>query len=251
MILVYERLPAYREARRKDQMLRDREFAGCSYFIGGIRVRPMSLRDLHILEEIRCPFLYRKWPTNRELALFLWLLSPEIEKWHDERGWRKQWLAGLEYWQSFLHGRRCRKLLRFRQFEKAVAALKPGENFTLPENSPIAHAIKQAFNYMDVMFRDGPQGHGGGESYFSHLAGWCDVIRSEYKCPESEVMTMPLPKLWQVLRAIQKRKDPAATWSSPECDRIRKSVKTAIKSGRFTLQDFIAGKPKWDGQQWN
>jgi hypothetical protein len=261
VILIYDNLPAYRAARRRDQLLRDREFQGCNYYIGGIKIRAMSLRDLQILEEIKSPFLFRRWPTNRELVFFLWLLSPEMEKWHDERGWRKQWIFGtrwktfnLEYWQSVTHGRKCRRLLRLGELENQIAGfnkISPDNKFPLPESSPLARAIKQSFEYIDTMFRDGPKGQSGGESYFSHLAGWSDAVRSEYKCPEAEVFTMPLPKLWQTMRAIDKRKDASATWPSPECERIKKAVRRALKENRFTLEDFINGKPQWDGHQWN
>lgn len=61
---------------------------------------------------------------------------------------------------------------------------------------------------------------------------------------------MPLPKLWQTIRAIEKRKNPKASWATPECTEIRRAIHRSLRTKQFTLEDFIQGKPRWDGKEW-
>jgi hypothetical protein len=250
-ILVYENLPAYRDAQRREARNREREFTGALHDICGIKIRAMSLRDNLLLDEIQSPFMFNRVPNTKELVFFLWLLSPEFDKWSEETGWRKQWLFGcrwqwfsVEFWQSFFHGRKCRRILKLAEVERGK---------TLDEKSPMVQATKACFDYVKRMMRDCPNpagGNGSHESYFSYLANWADIVRAEYKCSEHEVLTTSLPKLWQIIRAITKRKDPAATWSSEECQRIRNATRKAINEKRFTIEDFQKGIPQWDGTDW-
>lgn len=78
----------------------------------GIQIRRMTLRDFIILEAQKSPFITKaRLPELPDVAQFLWILTPEVARWHDQIGWRKPWIIPTwERIQAYLFGRHIRKI---------------------------------------------------------------------------------------------------------------------------------------------
>ena len=84
-----------------------------------------------------------------------------------------------------------------------------------------AAAMADAKAYLDDAFQDSPSGEGGESvSYYSFAASIVDVFGTEYGWRESDVLDMPLKRLWQYLNAIRKRHNPDSIMFNPS-DRVR------------------------------
>src|SRR6185312_15023792 len=113
---------ALHEARQQEFRAREDNWLALSGTIAGFPVRTMTVRDYVALLRIGSPFVARTEPTFAALGQFLWLLSPQIERWHNHAGWRNPWLVGcrwslfsLEAWERRLFARRLRRRLKLRR----------------------------------------------------------------------------------------------------------------------------------------
>lgn len=198
-------------------MHRESAFKNSRFNICGLVIRQMTLRDFLILDAKASPFVtHSRVPTIEDLAEFLWILSPQVARWHDAAGWRKPWLIpSIERVQAYVHGRRIRKL-------------------------PCVAAAKQCFEFMEVMFQDCPGGTQKGEAYQSYLGAWCDTLRSEYKCSEEEIWSMPLPKLFGYLRAMDLRKNPDPKLVNRSSSEIRNEIVRGINQKKWTAEQVMS-----------
>lgn len=234
--------------RSKEIVTATREDAwlGSTRVIAGKRVRPMSVDDFTILLQFESPLLTRQVPTPDELSFFLWVLSPEIERWHDRKGWRKPWLGRFERLESYLHSRHVRRTLKLGELERMEDEWlrKHKVPFTLPEDCSFSIAIKQAFEYVDDMFLDKPPSleSKGVESGLCYLTSWFDWMQSEYHMPTKEVWKMTLPVLFARLKAIQKRHRAKVPEFNTDRDKILQNIMAGLRQGFYTVADLRAGR---------
>lgn len=216
MLLVYDNVPLIKAARLQEARNRESAFKGTLFDICGLKVRQMTVRDFLILDVLHSPLITNQGtPSLSDLAQFLWIISPEIELWNNETGWRFDWLPFVRRICAYRHGRRIRKL---NAYDATVAA----------------------YRYVSAMFQDAPAGSAQkGESYITFLAGWCDTLRSEYKCTEDEIFAMPLPKLFGYLRAMELRKNPEPRLVNRSAIEIRQQIVRGLNEGRFTIDDVM------------
>lgn len=231
---------------------REDAWIGSTAVIAGCRVRVMTVRDYTALLQFESPLLNRALPTPGELAFFLWVLSPEVEQWHDAiedgRGWRRfGFLKSLQQWQSRRHGKKVRRVLRLEEIERAE---KEWHNkaktipFTLPDDAPFTIAVKEAFEYVDAVFRDKPAGlrKDGTNSGLCYLTSWFDMMQSEYHLPTQEVWKMRLPILFARIKAIALRHNQKIPEFNPERDRILQNIAAGLQQKIYTEDDLRAGR---------
>lgn len=256
------KIPGYREAlhraRKEEFRAREDNWLALSGTIAGMKVRTMTVRDYVGLMRIRSPFIVRAEPSVEALGQFLWLLSPQIERWHNHTGWRKPWLVGcrwswfsLEAWQRRLFARRLRHRLGLRQLENTARAwnrANPGRTYELPERCPLAVAITDAFAFMNRMLIDQPSGvaKSGPGSGLLYLTSWFDAMQFNYHKRDEDVWNMPLPVLFGRLKAIQQRENPGEPEFNQRQDALAARILRALQSEKMTAQDLLAGKLKFD-----
>ena len=251
-----DQIPGLQEAaaaaRHTEVRTREDAWLDLTHDVGGLKIRTMNVRDFILLERIGSPFLYRRLPTLADVALFLWALSPAFDRWCEKTGWRK-WLPSLQSLESFRHGRRVRKLLRFAELEKQIAShFKNPANadvkFEIADDSAFMRAVKQCFDYKDKLFFDQPAAMAAGrDSGLSYLCAWYDAIASEYPAfsDEEKFYRLPLPKLFSMLKAIQQRKYPAVPNFNRDRDRVNAQVLRAMRNGA-TIEDLMSGRIKFN-----
>ncbi len=210
-------------AKHKQFITRENSLLGLTYDLCGMTVRTMTIQDYVLLDRHACPFIHRVEPTAKDLALFLWILSPQFERWCNRR-----WFAFLQPVAAFLHGWKVR-----RRFCKNI-----------PESSePI---VLKCFEYIETMFFDSPPAlRGGGESCTSYLTGWFDSLQSEYKYTDEQVWSKGLPELFQRLNAIRQRLNPSVPNFNKNTDDVKAFVLRGLRSKEFTMDDLAEGRVKF------
>ncbi len=207
----------------------------------------MTIQDYTALLQFQSPLLNRALPTPTELAFFLWVLSPEIERWHDGKGWRG-WtmLRRIEQWQSRRHGKRIRKILELEALEKQEEKwhAKASIPFVLSDMAPFTIAVKQAFEYVDMIFMDRPAGlkKDSVKSGLCYLTSWFDMMQSEYHLPTAEVWRMKLPVLFARIKAIQMRRNANVPDFNVERDRVLQNIMQGLREKLYTEEDLRSGK---------
>ena len=224
-------IPGFSEilAAAESQQYRTREnsLLNLTYDLRGTKVRTMTIRDYVLLDRIASPFLRRIEPSMSDLAMFLWILSPQFPRWVDGIGWRG-WLFGLQPAAAFLHGRKV-----YRMFGSDI-----------PKTSePV---VVEAFKYIDEMFFDSPPAlNGSSESCISYLTSWFDTIQKEYHMPTEEVWKMGMPELFQRLNAIRQRNNPTMPTFNKKTDELKAWILLGLRKNEFTIDDLISGKVKF------
>jgi len=253
-------IPGYREAlyraRREEFRSREDNWMALSGTVAGFPVRTMNIRDYVALLRIGSPFMARQEPSFEALGQFLWLLSPQIERWHNHVGWRKPWLVGcrwrlfsIESWQRLLFARRLRRRLKMRALENTARAWNrahPGEIYQLPEDCPLVRAFTEAFEYIDRIFIDKPASiaRNGVSSGLLYLTSWFDAMQSEYHKSDEEVWRLPLPQLFGRLKAIQQRINPGEPDFNARQDALAARIQHALMVEKMSPADLLAGKLK-------
>lgn len=215
-------MAAMATAQAEQFRTRENSLLGLTYDVCGMTLRTMTVRDYVLLERFKSPFTNRLCPTDKDLALFLWVLSPQFPRWCN-----RKLFAFLQPAAAFLHGRKVlRKYCR-----------------NMPESSePIA---VKCFEYIETMFFDAPPAmRGGGVSCLSYLTGWFDSLQSEYHCSNEDVWNMGLPELFQRLNAIRQRKHPEVPTFNKSTDNIQLWLIRGLREKQFTEADLRAGKVK-------
>jgi len=213
---------ALSQAKHRQFITRENSLLNLTYDLCGIKVRTMTVRDYVLLERIGSPFVSRVEPEMADLALFLWILSPNFNMWNS-----RWWLAWPRTLAAFLYGRKVSSMF--------------GSN--IPETSELV--IVKAFEYIDTMFYDSPPALTSGyESCLSYLTGWFDSIQSEYHFTSNQVWDMGLPELFQRLNAIRQRNNPQVPTFNKGTDEIKLFVLRGLRSKQFTLEDLAQGRVK-------
>lgn len=163
----------YRAAVEAETTARDIAFLDAPDVVCGKPVRKMTIPDVIMLDGLASPFVCggRK-PTPDDVVTFLWVMNPKRT-----RSRIRQWLFGLS----------CSGM----NFQSAVRQIREIIGFT----------------FMDA------GGSGGGEqlSYYSRIAGMVDIFASEYGWEPEKITSLPLAQLFQLKKAIAKRKNPKVT----------------------------------------
>ncbi len=236
-------------SRSKEVEVATREDAwlATTHVIAGQRIRTMTVDDFTILLQFKNPLIARQLPSPDALSFFLWVLSPEIERWHERKGWRRlPFTRYIERFQSYRHGRRVAKALKIRElqaleekwFEKC-----PDKPFVLPEGCLFEKAIKDAFEYIDRVFLDKPASlKNGTESGLCYLTSWFDSMQSEYHLPTKEVWKMAMPVLFARLKAIQKRHNQKIPEFNEDRDKIFQNIMRGLNTKLYTEDDLREGR---------
>jgi hypothetical protein len=180
--LQFVEIPGLAEAVRRESEIRRRAYLYPRDTIAGVSVRKMTLRDMIVLEEIRNGFFVPfRFETDNEIlghsAQLVWWLSdcrkPEMAS--DRPSLRAN----------------IAKALLMRHLSKNQRALVDG--------------VKE---YLDETFMDAPKGSGGQPAQ-SYAASPCYVFDAlaagGYGMTQDEVLDMPLVRLWQIVRLVQRR----------------------------------------------
>lgn len=172
MLIDWNTIPGYREAVEHENSIRDAAFLGVNELIAGIEVVPLTAERFLILDGIKSPFVCNGVPTAVDVALFLWVCSPEFSI--SDKKARGQFM------------RRARSV-----------------NYT--------EACYGGTKYIEDTFTDAPGGGATGkQSYASWMASIVDILASEYHWAEKDILTIPLKRLFQYLRMITLRHNPKA-----------------------------------------
>lgn len=206
------------KATAEQESKRERAWKNLTYDFFGFRVRTMTVLDYTLLDHFRSPFLYRTIPQLCDLDFFLWRLSPECQKW-DAR--KLDWFSRIS---AFFFSRKIKRIFNQERFEQV---------------------IKLAFDYVDDMFLDAPPSgskHGISQCY---LASWFDLLQSEHHMTDEQIWLMPLPQLFQRIRAIQIRKGINVPKPNRMEEEVTHWIASGIASGRFTYDDLRSGRVKF------
>ena len=254
MAIVFQRIPGFKaaldRARAEENSTREDNFLALNAVICGLPVRIMTLRDYVALLRNQSPFLHRIEPNHYDLVHFLWVLSPQIEKWHNHEGWRRPLLKPLYHVERALHRRRVRRAIGARALERVVKkhhALygETDASLQLKPDHPLAVALKECFDYIERIFFDLPVSNDKAPAIGLHyLNVWFHSMQSEYHLPTEEVWEMPMPRLLSRLKAIQRAKAPVPDFNAMQDALISKVIR-ALRSG-MTEADIMAGKLSFD-----
>ena len=183
-------IPGFSESLRKERTLRDSSFANTGRKIGPFTVRLMTLRDLCWLDAERnglivpCQFEKEHEAYAHALAL-IWHLSPGVSM--PENGHSMTLIDGL----SML----LRKVYIF-----TVGAFLDEEKI-----------LRETVRYIDDRFYDSPKSGKSDnpamdKAYASGTASVVDLFAAGGYCmTESQILDMPLDRLWQYGRLITQR----------------------------------------------
>ncbi len=170
----------YRKAVEQESAARRASFLDSPEVVCGIAVRQMTLRDVILLDGISSPFIAgKRLPNPEDIVVFLFCLSPQFKA------------SKFALWRFT---RRCRDI-------------------------DYAEAVKAIRDYIEAAFMDAPNGSGAEcLTYYSWAAGLVDLLAREYHWAESDILDMPLKRLWQYRRTIIKRLDPGAALNNPSME---------------------------------
>jgi hypothetical protein len=249
VIIFYDQLPAYREAKQREQRTREAAFKGKTYSILGLRIRAMTVRDFVVLQELKSPLVSRIVPSIEELCVFLWIMSKAFDAWTERRGWRRFCPGWFQKIEAYLYGWKCRKILSIREVEKAMLLHQfktPNAEFELPTDHPLVSATKLCFEYIDAMFLDEPTGgRSTQEPYVSYLGYWSTELFTHNICrSDEEFFQMPIARMFQHLKHLRRREDPMSAEQNKQSSELRRKIVRGINKKQFTAEDVTKGRVK-------
>jgi hypothetical protein len=169
----HSQVPGYAEAVNVEQANRDVAFLATTPPICGVPIVHLSLRHWVQLIGCRNRFIRGERPEPSDVAMFLWFLSPDYST---DAAARAKFVAE-----------------RVRPLE-------------------FIDVTREIYVYLNRVFQDIPQGNGGsdGKSYTAPVASMVDLLAHEYGWDDERILSLPLARLFQYLRRIEKRNDPKA-----------------------------------------
>lgn len=187
-----DKIPGYPEAmaaaQAEEEELRDLAFIPVDLDICGVPVRQLTARHLLLCIYVRSPFFFSRDDLGPEhVAQFLWIVSPQFDP-----------LDGLAR-SAFI-----KNIATSVQFAEAVPAID---------------------DYLDQALMDRPpSGAARGASITSFIASLVDEFASEYGWTIDEILDRPLAALYQLLRRMERRRDPKAVTFNRLSDRARREI---------------------------
>lgn len=184
--MILENIPGYREAVaaaiEEEDSLREFAFTGWPEEICGVSVSQFTLRHLLHLFQIKSPFFYGGDPGPEDVALFLWIVSPQFRLGGDSaRGEFYESIAGLGF----------------------------------------SAAEQEIRSYIDRAQFDRPSGGGGATPIASFFASVIHTLASEYGWSVSEIMDLPLAAIYQLTRLIAREHNPRRPFPNRISDRAK------------------------------
>ncbi len=182
----YYDIPGYKEAVDREASLRMNDFVRDHQILCGLKVKPMTLRHLLLLEAVESPFVSNADVEAVHVPQFLWIVSVDFEP---------------------MGSRRLRNL-RVRRKRKSVIRRS--------RRLRALQAISDIQSYVETAFWDAPQGKQRDKApYASWVAMITHQIGKSYGALPAggmlqQIMDMPLTIVWQLVRCIHKEADPDA-----------------------------------------
>ena len=216
-------VPGWREAleraRRKTEIAREAAWKNLPRKILSFDVRIITVRDYVVLDHFGSPFVFRKEPQVCDVAWFLWSMSPTCQRWNERKS---QTFRSFSAWA---YTRRVTRSIRSQErFDEAATAI---------------------FRFVEDMFLDAPPAaRAGGNSGVFYLASWFDAIQNEQGLSDEAVWSMPLPQMFQRLKAIEARNGDRKPSFNREEDALKGFISRGIADGEFTYDDLRSGKAK-------
>jgi hypothetical protein len=176
-------IPGYADAVKREQRVRREAWVHVRHELAGVPVRSLTLRDMELLEEMRNGF-FAPWRFD----------SDEEYLSH---------CAQLVWWLSD-----CPKPDRYRSTWRDLFTAKPRKELIAQLATRPAQLARDVAQFMRDQFMDAPKGQSGiasaataaGPAYiFDTLAA------GGYHFSADEILDMPLPRLWQLVRLVQRR----------------------------------------------
>lgn len=179
---LYEIIPGYRDAVEREQSGRDSAFVVETETLCGVEVLPFTARHYLLLDGCDSAFITGGLPTHADVARALWVVS---------NGFRPGDTRARD------------------KFLRSIRKLSYG---------PAAVAIRE---YIDAALADSPAESGeGSPGYVSWVTHYVDLLACEYHWSEREILNLPLRRLFQYVRRIQKRHNPHAIFID-QSDNVR------------------------------
>lgn len=184
-----------------EQEIRDSAFLDINEDISGIPVKPLTIDHLIILDAVKSPFtVYGKEVTPEQIAIFLWIVSPQFRVFSDDP---KQCRIDQAVHRAYI------KSLRKVKFDEVFAGIMA---------------------YLDAAFFDRPKGGSISKaSYCSWIASIVSIVHEKTGWPPEKVRSIPLKQVWQFVRAAT-----TGTQFNPS-DRIRSEWLEKLNRGEITL----------------
>lgn len=178
---LFDLIPGYREAVQKERAVRSVSFIEAPEVICGLKVRPLNMRHIALLEALGNPFMMGGAPTAEDIAAFMWIVSVQFKPFDIEA--RDAFIRSISFMDA----------------------------------SQLENEIVQ---FMDEAWQDSPSGRDGGPAPTSWAAAIVDAIASEYGWSEQDIMDVPVKRLFQYMRRIRLRNDIKAVFIDPS-DKLR------------------------------
>jgi len=193
----FQDLPEFQVAVKRENEIRDAAFLRLTTRIGPIELKPMTPRDLLILDGLDNPVVSGGIPTSAQLADFMWKLSTEYK---DGARWRR--------WR----------------FAKRVAKLD------------FISTIQACFNYIRDTFQDAPAGSGEHSlpyaGWCAHLA--VSLAPQNPAANLDLILNTPLKILFQLRRVMRRVDNPNAPMINFS-DRIKREEALKLYNHRRKL----------------
>lgn len=164
-------IPGYEEAMKRERDIRSAAFINAPELICGLKVNPLNLNHVALLEALGSPYLCGGVPSAEDTAIFLWIVSVQFKAFDIEA--RDAFVRSIAHMDAEL-------------LQAEIAS------------------------YMDEAWQDSPSGRDNGPAPTSWAAAMVDALACEYGWSEAEIMAIPVKRLFQYLRRIRMRIDPKA-----------------------------------------
>jgi len=191
LVIDWRKLPGYAEAEGKECEARDFVWSGCNAIVCGEPIRIMTVRDWRILAVAGNPYVVGGDALEEHDLMLLWWLSPMRSDKKKERA-------------SF-----CRKIAQIDAEQRA----------------------DEISEYIELIFLDSPPRSDG--PYQAHRSsaqecGIVDRLAFEYGWTDEHILSLPLPRAFQLLNRIDARKTGENIDFHPLTDKIRGQFMAAL-----------------------
>lgn len=167
-------IPGYREAVRREAKAREGACIGLSRIVAGVPLRQMTLDDYLMLDAISSPFIgggYIMWLDCMRFLAFLW------------EGYQKPSGGLIGRWMTRRRNARVLELIGKRKIEEVITDINA---------------------YTDEMFLDSPASSRSPGAQYPNVASFgasiIDSLGSYYGWTPREIMSQPLPLIFQLMR---------------------------------------------------
>lgn len=183
MASLFDTIPGYREAVKRESDSRDFALLGADEIVAGVPVRPLTVRHMLLLDLSGNAFVtHGRVPTHRDIVSFLWICSPDYKPDNDALAKFSMGMGGLDYGES----------------------------------------VKAILDHIRESVQDAPAAHSRPDapSNWSWAAIIVDTIATEYHWSLDAILDLPMKAVFQFVKIISKRRNPRAAVFNPS-DKVR------------------------------